>query len=194
MQRAPERRRHRDEQRVRQVDDIGDRLVPGPVHELVELLAQLAAFPLQHGDRHLAEEPGIGGDAAAGERVDDPRRIPQPIEDARQPADDGRVLLQVHADAAEQHVPAADVLVIGQRRRVDRDQGHVVTPRHQLDGQRIVPEAAAAIHPCGTGCDRQDLHQRPTPKDPSPTACRPQANGADWNARARNRKSTMLPS
>ena len=47
--------------------------------------------------------------------------------------------------------------VVGQGWRVDGDQRDVVPARHQLDRQRVVAETAAAIHPGGTGGDRQDL-------------------------------------
>ena len=49
------------EQRVRQVDDVGQRLVAGPLDELVELLAKHAPVALQHRDRQVAEQPRIGG-------------------------------------------------------------------------------------------------------------------------------------
>ena len=43
-------------------------------------------------------------------------------------------------------------------RRVEREQRDVVTAREQLDRQRVVAEAAAAIHARGAGCNGEDLH------------------------------------
>ena len=48
--------------------------------------------------------------------------------------------------------------LVGARRRVDRHERHVVPARQQFRRQRVVAEAAAAIHPCRAGGDREDLH------------------------------------
>ena len=61
-------------------------------------------FPPQHRDRHLAEALRIHLDLALRRQPDDPRRIPQPIEDARRMAEQRHLLLEEHADAAEEHL------------------------------------------------------------------------------------------
>ena len=75
-------------------------------------------------------------------------------------AEERDVLLQVDADAAEQHLLAADVGLVGIGRRVERQQRHVVAAAQQLDRQRVVARAGAAVHPRGAGGDRQDIHIR----------------------------------
>src|SRR4026207_1763566 len=69
------------------------------------------------------------------------------------------MLLEIDADTAEQHVAPADIGVVGEGWRVDGDQRRVVPASHQLDRQRVVAQTAAAIHPGGTGGDREDLHE-----------------------------------
>ena len=51
------------------------------------------------------------------------------------------------ANAAEEHLlRPADVVFVGQRRRIEREQRHLVAERDQPRRQRIVAQAAAAIH------------------------------------------------
>src|SRR5688572_31745158 len=69
------------------------------------------------------------------------------------------MLLEVHADASEQHIAAAHVGVVGEGWRVDREERDVVRARHQLDRQRVVAQTAAAVHPSGTCGDREDPHE-----------------------------------
>ena len=82
----------------------------------------------------------------------------QPIQEARRVPEERQALLQVDADAAKQHLIAADVDLVGGRRRVERQQRDLVAARQQLDRQRVVARAAAAVHPRGAGGDREDLH------------------------------------
>jgi hypothetical protein len=56
------------------------------------------------------------------------------------------------ADAPHQHVVAADVRFVGQGGRVDGLQHHVVPARQQLGRERVVTQAAAAVHLSGTRC------------------------------------------
>ena len=85
-----------------------------PLEQLVELLAQHAAVALEHRDRQVAEQLRIGRDATgSANALITARRVPQPIEEARRPAEEREVLLQVDADAAEQHAVAADVRLVG---------------------------------------------------------------------------------
>ena len=57
-----------------------------PLDQLVELLAQHAAVALEHRERQVAEQLGIGRDGAARERADDARRVQQAIEKPRRAA------------------------------------------------------------------------------------------------------------
>ncbi len=140
-------------------------------------LPQDAAVPLEHRNRQLAEHRRIRRERPRRERVDHPPRVPQPIEKARRAPEKRRVLLQVDADAAEQDALAADVRFVGIRRRVEREQRHLVAAAEQFDRERVVARAAAAVHPRGPGGDREDVH-----------------TSAVWNARARKRKSIRFPS
>ena len=162
MQIVAQRSGEADEQRVRQIDDVGNRFVGEPVEQLVELLAQHAAIAFEHRDSHIAEQLRIGGNGPACERADDARRVPDPIEKPRRPAEERHVLLQVDADAAEQHALAADVGLVGIRWCVQRQERDVVAARQKLHRQRVVPRAAAAIHPRGASRDRQNLHMAAT--------------------------------
>ena len=184
-----QRRRERDEQCVRQVDDVGERLRANPVHQLVELPAQSALLALQHGDRQASEHPGIGRDGAARKGLDHTRRVPEAIEQPRHAAKDRRVLLQVDADPTKEHAWATDIGFVGPGRRVHRQQRHIVAERHQLPGQRVVAGAATTVHSGRAGCDRENPHQ-----DGGETPTSVAGSCEAWNARARNRKSTMLPS
>src|SRR5262245_5627097 len=96
------------------------------------------------------------------------------------------LLLQVYADPAEEHALPADVRLVGARGGIYRDQRDVLSPHQQFRGQRVVAQAAPAIHPGGASGNRQDAHGRLNPQV--------LVTRADWNARARNRNSTMLPS
>ena len=58
-------------------------------------------------------------------------------------------------------VALADVALVGARRRVDRHQDDVVTAGEQLGRQRVVAQAAAAIHRPRSARKRQDPHVRP---------------------------------
>ena len=80
------------------------------------------------------------------------------------------MLLEIHADAAEKDAFAADVGLIGESRRIERDQRHVVTLRDQFRRQRVVTQTTAAVHIRGAGGDSEDLHDA-------------RASRARWNAR-----------
>src|SRR5687768_14099934 len=69
------------------------------------------------------------------------------------------MLLQVDADAAEQHAIATDVRLVGRCRRVDRHERHVVAARDQLTRERVVAGTAAAEHPRSACGDLEDLHK-----------------------------------
>jgi hypothetical protein len=73
----------RDEQRVGDVDDVGKWLGADPVDQLVEFLPQDSRLSLEHRDRHLAQQAGVGRHRAAGKRRDHARRVPQPIQEPR---------------------------------------------------------------------------------------------------------------
>ena len=108
----------------------------------------------------LAEErAGRPGSRAATRSRMNARRVPQPVEQRGVCRNSGDVLLQVDADAAEEHAAAADVRLVGQRRRVDGQQRDVVAARHQLGGQRVVAQAAAAVHRRRAGGEREDAHR-----------------------------------
>ena len=65
--------------------------------------------PFEHRHRQVAEHLRIGRDRSAREAPITARRVPQPIEETRRLPEERHVLLQVDADAAEQHAVPADV-------------------------------------------------------------------------------------
>src|SRR4030095_11084375 len=103
-------------------------------------------LPPQHRHRQLAKAFGVDLDLALRCHPDDPFGIPAPIEQAWRVPEDRGVLLQEDAYSAEEHVTAADVALVGARRCVDRRENDVVPAREELRRERVVAEAAAAIH------------------------------------------------
>ena len=95
------------------------------------------------------------------------------------------MLLQVHAHAAEEHAIGADVLLVGDRGRVDGLKRDIVAATQQFPRQRVVAQATAAIHVRGACRNGENPH--------TAAGCGA-STVAFWNARARNRKSMMLPS
>jgi hypothetical protein len=159
-QAAAERAGQADEQRVGQHHDVVGRLRLQEVQELQDLLALEAVLALQHRDRQLAQHLRVDRDGAAGQGANDRGRVPDPVEHPRGLPEERHVLLQVHADAAEEHAVVADVGLVGDGGRVDRQQRYVVPAGDHLRGQRVVAEAAPAVHLAGAGGDGQDPHDR----------------------------------
>src|SRR5580704_15718345 len=86
------------------------------------------------------------------------------------------MLLEIDADAAEEHAIEADVVLVGRRRRVEREERDLMAAREQLDRQGVVAEATSAIHPRSARSDRQDSHAAsgsgnpaPSPQHPAPS-------------------------
>ena len=182
--------------RVRDVDDVGAGLVAQPVDELVELLALVPVRALEHRHRQPAELPGVGLHAARDE-PQQPRRLPEPVEQPRGPAEQGDVLLQVDADAAEEDALLADVLLVGPGRRVEGQEGDLVPAAGEGRRQCVVADAASAVHAARPGRDAGDSHvssvlagkpafppaalpsmQPPTPTEAADANCRPDAGAA----------------
>jgi hypothetical protein len=158
LQRLPQRLRQADEQRVGEIDDVRQRLLVQPLQQLVELLPENALTPFEHRNHQVAEELRIGRERAARERPDDTRGIPPSVHEARRIPEQREVLLKVNADAAKQHTIPADVGFVGGRRRVERQERHLVATGQELDGQCVIARAAPAVHPRGAGSDREDPH------------------------------------
>ncbi len=156
LQLAAKRRREAEQQRVRQVDDVEARLAAQPPEQLGDLLGLESALAAQHGDGHLAKALRIDLDLPLRRQPDHPGRVPQPIEDAWRMAEQRHLLLEEDADAAEEHLGAADVAFVGAGRRVDRRQQHVVAAGEQRRGERVVAQAAAAVHLAGAAGERED--------------------------------------
>ena len=175
LQRAADRRLQRplerfgepEQQRVGQVDDVEPRLGLQPVEQLRNLLALEALVAAQHRDGHLAEALRIDLDLTLRRELDDPFGVPQAIEHARRVPEDGRVLLEEHADAAEHDVMLADVALVGPRRRIHRRQHDVVPAGHERRRERVVAQAAPAVHLSGAAGERQDSQELPR----SPVPC-----------------------
>src|SRR5205809_4515233 len=71
------------------------------------------------------------------------------------------LLLQVNVDAAEEDALQADVGLVGAGRRIRRNEEGVVPHRDEARDQRVVVQAAAAIHARGAGSDVGDTHTLP---------------------------------
>ena len=121
-------------------------------------LAWKPALALEHRDGHLAEAFRVDLDLAPGRELQRPGRVPELVEKARRMPEERRVLLEKHADPAEEHLLAADVRLVGLGRRVDRRQHDVVAAPEQLGRERVVAQAAAAVHAAGAARERQDAH------------------------------------
>ena len=167
LQRAADRAAHSfsdglreaDQQRIRQRHDIGRRLAAQPGRELVDLLALAPVFTAQHGNRHLSEQARVHRNRPARCQLQRPLGIPQFVDDPRRFAEQPRMLLQIHADASEEDLVRSHVGLVGERRGVDRKQDDVVPLALQLGGQRVVADAASAVHLRGAGGEGQDLHR-----------------------------------
>src|SRR5688500_9747285 len=137
----------------------------------------MSVLAFQHRERQLAERSRIRRYRCRRCGFDEPGCVEQFVEDAWRRAEKFGFLLQVDADAAEEDARFADVRLVGQRRRIERNEHDVVSTRFQLCGERVVAQATAAIHSRRACGDEKDLHML-----------------ALCNARGLYRKSTMLPS
>ena len=146
LQGALDRLGQAEQQRVRKVDDVEAGLRHEPVEQLADFLALEAALAAQHRHRQLAEIPGIDLDLTARRQPQRPVGVPETIQQARRVPEERGVLLQEDADAAEEDVAAADVALVRPRGRVDGREQHVVAAREQLRRQRVVAQAAPAVH------------------------------------------------
>jgi hypothetical protein len=167
LQLAPQRLGEPEQQRIREVDDVERLLSSQPFEQLLDLLSPgTPAGP-------LSMETVISPRLFASTLIDRlvasfkrPRGVPQLVDKPRRVTEQGRVLLEENADPAEEDLLAADVLLVGLRRRVHGRQHDVVAAAQQLGGERVVPQAAAAIHGAGAAGERQDPHgsrRRPPP-------------------------------
>ena len=163
-QRLFQRTRDRDQHRVGDVQHVGTRLVRQPVHELVEFLALVAVRPLEHRHRQRPESGRAGLDAVAGDRAEQPGRLPEPVEQPGGLSKERQGLLEVDADPAEEHPPLTDVLLVGAGRGVERQQGHVVPSPAQRRRERVVAQATAAVHATRAGRHVGDFHESLTLK------------------------------
>ena len=157
-QRALERRGHADEQRVRQDDEVEGRQAVEVAEELAELLGLEALLALEGRDGERPELVGVHREAAPGGRLDDRGRVPEAVEDGRGLAEERHVLLEVDADPPEEDVPVADVRLVGEGGRVDGEEQHVVLAGEELRGERVVAQAAAAVHPARARGDLEEAH------------------------------------
>ena len=175
LQLAAQRRGEAEQQRVRQVDDVEARLAAQPLQQLGDFLGLESALAAQHRDGHLAEAAGVDLDLPLRRQPDHPGRIPQPIEHAWRVPEQRHLLLQEDADAAEEHLRAADVAFVGAGRRVDRRQDDVVAAGEQRRGERVVAQAAAAVHLAGAAREGKDSHAPPAAASAASACC--------WNER-----------
>src|SRR2546423_584664 len=87
-----------------------------------------------------------------------PLRVPQPVQQPGRVAKEVRVLLEIHADAAEQYLVPADVRLVGESRRVNGQEDDVVPLTLDLRRQRVVADTAAAIHLRSAGGEGNYFH------------------------------------
>ena len=156
-----QRRRHADEQGVRQDGEVERRLVPEEADDLPELLGLETLLSLERRDGEGPEVAGVHGHAAARRGPDHRGPVPQPVEDGGGPPEERHVLLEVDADPAEGDVAVAHVGLVGERGRVDGQEQHVVPAREKLAGEGVVAQAAPAVHASRPGGDLEEAHVRP---------------------------------
>ncbi len=194
LQRAADRRaelaaqglRQPEQERVRQVDHVERRLPAQPVEELPDLLRLESSLPPQHRDGHLAEALRIDLDLPLRGQADHPRSIPDAIEHARGTPEQGHLLFEKHADPAEEHLRLAHIAFVGPGGRVDRRQHDVVAAGEEGRGQRVVAQAAAAVHRPGAAGEGENSH--------APAAAAEIGSAVCWNDRRAYRCSNRLPS
>ena len=157
-QRSLERRGEGDEQRVGQDGEVETRQAGKPMDELLDLLALEAVVSLQHRHRQRSELRGIGGDRAGRGRADDGGGVPETIDQPRRLAKERHVLLEVDADAPEEHALAAHVALVGPRGGVEGNEQPRPPAGLELRRQRVVAQAAPAVHGPRPGGDGQQPH------------------------------------
>ena len=146
------RRGQRNQKRVGNVDHVGFRLVGDPRQQLLDLLSLMPVLTAKGRDGQRPSSPGSTAIDPLVKALITAWRVPQPIQGPGRVTEQGNVLLEKHADAAEEHAfLAADVGLVGQGRSVEGQQRDIVSPPDQLRRQRVVAKAAAAIHRRGAG-------------------------------------------
>ena len=150
-----------EEHRVGDVDDIGLEVCRQPGDELLELLGLRPLLSLEDRQRQGPELAGVG---RAGKTLRDPGQKPRPVEDPvkrpRRVTKESALLLQVDVEGAVENPRAADALLVGSHRRVGRQQRHLVAQLSEGRRQRVVVDAATAIHAGSAGSDVGDSHER----------------------------------
>ena len=154
-----ERGRQRDQHGIGDVDHVRLRLRAQPVNELVELLPLMAVPALQNRYGQLAQLLRLRLHTALRDRAQQPRRLPQAVEQPGRAAKEAGVLLQVDADAAEEDPVLADAGLVGARGRVERHEEHIVPELSQGLREGVVADAASAVHAAGAGGNRNDAHR-----------------------------------
>ncbi len=134
VQRLFDRRSQSDEERVGKVDDVGRGLALEPVEEFLQFLTMDALFALEYGDGELSEKGRVGRYGKARRGFDDEGRIPEAIEQSWCLAEDRHELLKIDAHPAEEDSALADVGLVGESRRVERQQNNVVAQSLELRG------------------------------------------------------------
>ena len=81
--------------------------------ELVDFFVLMARLAAQHRDGHVPQLAGVDAHAALRQPLDEPRPVPQPIEQPGGAAKQSPFLLQVNADAAKHQSRLADVGLVG---------------------------------------------------------------------------------
>src|SRR6185503_16546011 len=96
-------------ERVGKINDVGWRLVSGPVDKLFYLFVLKSALTFQDRNSHFAEHLWVRRDRTTRRETQNCFRIPQTIEPARRVAKHRNVLFEIRTDAAEHDVITTDI-------------------------------------------------------------------------------------
>src|SRR5205085_3059155 len=121
-----------DEQRIWKNHDIRQRLRAHPFEQLVKFFALASVLTAQHRDSQLTQMPRADGNGAACSGLQGRVGVPETVHPRRREPQRRKMLLEINTDAAEKYFFAADVRLVRQRRRIERDENHVVSLGHQL--------------------------------------------------------------
>ena len=142
---------HPHQHRVRQVNDVRPELAGEPPREALELGQLTALLAPHHGQREFPEFPRVGRRRRTRHPGQQPGVVEQAANRRRRATPDRQLLLQVDVHCAVEDPAVAHVLLVGPKRRVDRQQQRVVPPVLEFADQGVVVNAAPADHPAGAG-------------------------------------------
>src|SRR5688572_109597 len=102
------------------MDDLGLHFAHKPVAQLGDLFLLTPLIAAQHGEEKVAQLVGLSLRGEARHPAKQPWRVEKTIEKPGRTPEQGRLLLQVNVDAAEEDAPLTNVFLISADRRISR--------------------------------------------------------------------------